>query len=307
MPRRAQVQYAAVFASLLISAVAVALPSLAAESRDRPGQWPKSLDEFLAGNYLKRADIVLTARRNDLVSYVIRWSTQSLFSHAAIVFTSPQYDSGVSSTFVIEAGTNGVDLTDIREFSTDKNSIVAIKRLNAEWFDAETRSRVRGTLLDNIKSEYNYGAVARLARNVWFGIERTFRGGAETVERFKARRWSRPNTSVLSGLIQIGFVEAIAEGIQAGRLPPSALKAVLFTESGESGRLPQLDESTDPELTKWFVDHVVPSVRSSLASSLEGITPEDLARSEKLAWQYVIRNGQVHRVSSLADVQALTK
>jgi hypothetical protein len=114
--------------------------------------WPMPVEDFLAGNYLERADVVLTRRDWDLASWLIRWSTSSPFSHAAMVFTGPQFESGVTNTFVIEAGTGGVDLTDLRDYIADKSTYVAIKRVKRPWFDAPKQSRVRGVLLDKIKA-----------------------------------------------------------------------------------------------------------------------------------------------------------
>ena len=64
--------------------------------------WPMPVEDFLAGKYLERADVVLTRREWDISSWAIRWATNSPFSHAAMVFTGPQFESGYTSTFVIE-------------------------------------------------------------------------------------------------------------------------------------------------------------------------------------------------------------
>ena len=135
--------------------------------------WPMPVETFLEGNYLKRSDIVLTRRDWDLTSWVIRWATDSPFSHAALVFTGPQFESGFTNTFVIEASTGGVDLTNLRDYIADKSSFLAIKRLKKEWFDETKQSRVRGLLLDKIKADYNFWALGHIVRNIWFGVERS--------------------------------------------------------------------------------------------------------------------------------------
>jgi hypothetical protein len=93
-----------------------------------PEVWPMPVEDFLAGNYLERADMVLTRRNWDFASWAIRWATSSPFSHAAMVFTGPQFESGYSNTFVIESGTKGVDLTNLRDYIADKSAFLAIKR-----------------------------------------------------------------------------------------------------------------------------------------------------------------------------------
>lgn len=134
--------------------------------------WPKPVDQFLAGKYLNRADVILTRRSGDLASWIIRWATNSLFSHAAMVYTAPPFDEGLSETFVIEAGTGGVDLTKLSDYARGDNAdYVAIKRLRPKpWFNAARQARVRGVLLDKIKACYDFWTIWKIARNVGFGV-----------------------------------------------------------------------------------------------------------------------------------------
>ena len=161
----------------------------------------------------KRADVVLTQREWNLASWAIRWATNSPFSHAALVFTGPQFESGYSSTFVIEAGTGGVDLTNLRDYIADKSAFIAIKRFHKEWFDETKQSRVRGLLLDKIKASYNYWAIGSIVRSLWFGVERSVTGERDAVRNFRERNWDAPNEFICSGLVQIGFVEAAMKDV----------------------------------------------------------------------------------------------
>lgn len=266
--------------------------------------WPKPVDEFLAGEYLERADVVLTRRDWDLSSYLIRLATKSPFSHAAMVFTGPRFESGFTNTFVIEAGTSGVDLTNIRDYINDKSSFLAIKRLRRPWFDEMKQARVRGVLLDKIKGSYNYWAIGRIFRNLWFGVQRQVRGKEKTIEAYRKNDWQPPNDYICSGLVQLGFVEAIIEYIKAGQLPASALKDVVFHETAAS-RLPDapdwsyLDSETQKQTAELFEEQNL--------VELEAVTPKDLAVSDKLEWLYLIRNGMVHKVGSYDDVLAQTR
>ncbi len=270
----------------------------------RADRWPKTIDEFLAGNYVERADVVLTRREWDPTSYLIRWATKSPFSHSALIFTSPMHEPGYDSTFVIEATTDGVDLSNFRDYLEDKSAMVAIKRLRRDWFDADKQSRVRGLLLENIKADYNYWAIVRIARDLWFGIQNTIEGQEETVESFRDSEWTPPNSYICSGLVQVGFVEAISEYVLRRQLPPWALNEVVFNPAAAS-RLPPPEawQEAPPSL----IDDVVPQFRAQLATELEAVTPEDLARSEKLEWLYFVRDGKVHKVSSYDQVLELMK
>ncbi|MGD9667702.1 MAG: hypothetical protein AB7U75_01445 [Hyphomicrobiaceae bacterium] len=266
--------------------------------------WPKPVEEFLAGEYLERADVVLTRRDWDLSSYLIRLATKSPFSHAAMVFTGPQFEQGYSNTFVIEAGTGGVDLTNISDYIADKSTFIAIKRFKEPWFDQAKQSRVRGILLDKIKASYNYWAIGRIFKNLWFGVQRQVRGKEKTIEAYRKNDWRPPNDYICSGLVQLGFVEAVVEYIKAGKLPISALKEVVFHNVAAS-RLPEpsdwqyLDEQTQRESAELFEQQNL--------VELEAVTPEDLARSDKLEWLYLIREGRVYKISSYEDVLALTR
>lgn len=270
----------------------------------RIDKWPKTIDEFLAGNYLERADVVLTRREWDPTSYLIRWATDSPFSHSAMIFTGPIHEPGYASTFVIEATTDGVDLSNFRDYLEDKSAMVAIKRLRRDWFDSPKQSRVRGLLLENIKADYNYFAIVRIVRDLWFGIQNTIEGQEKTVESFRDGDWTPPNSYICSGLVQVGFVEAVSEFVLRRQLPPWALNEVVF-HPGAASRLPPPDawKEAPPSL----IDDVVPQFRAQLATELEAVTPEDLARSEKLEWLYLIRGGEVHKVSSYEEVKALMR
>lgn len=282
---------------------AAPMPALPPEADAPPEEvWPMPVEDFLAGRYLERADVVLTRRDWNLSSWTIRWATNSPFSHAAMVFTGPQFESGYTSTFVIESGTSGVDITNLRDYIADKSAFLAVKRFRKDWFDESKQSRVRGLLLDKIKSSYNYWAIAQIARNLWFGVERSVRGDKTTIQNYRERDWDAPNEYICSGLVQIGFVEATLEYIKTGQLPPSALNDVVF-EREAATRLPEKEDWVylDPEASKT----TAVLFRKQNFDALESVTPEDLAASDKLEWLYFIKNGLVYQVSTYADVRKL--
>lgn len=264
-------------------------------------KWPKDVETFLQGHYLDRADVVLTRRTGDLTAAVIRWATGSPFSHAALIFTGPRFDSGISGTFVIESGTSGVDLTQFTDYTSHKSTYIAIKRLRKDWFTAPRQSRVRGVLLDKIKATYDFWTIARIARNIWFGVQSKVRTTEKTVETYRRNDWTPPNEYICSGLVQVGFVEMAVEAIKRGELSPEVLREVVFHKEAES-RLP------DPGAWKYLGDdakETAVNFRDVLSDELFSVTPEDLAQSDKLAWQFFIKDGLVYKVSSYAEVMRL--
>ena len=261
------------------------------------------VEDFLAGNYLERADVVLTRRNWDFASWAIRWATHSRFSHAAMIFTGPQFESGYSNTFVIESGTKGVDLTNLRDYIADKSAFLAIKRFKKDWFDETKQARVRGLLLDKIKSSYNYWAIVHIVRNLWFGVQQSVQGEQQARHRFREQEGTPPNEFICSGLVQIGFVEAVLEYIKAGQLPPSTINDVVF-EPEAASRLPDKADwgYLDPESSKT----TAVLFRKQNYEALQWVTPEDLATSDKLEWLYFIKDGLVYKVSSYDEVKKLS-
>jgi hypothetical protein len=290
------------------SAYALSSDSPVKSAAEAPGKaldevWPKPVAEFLQGSYLQRADVVLTRRSGDLASTIIRWATNSAFSHAAMVYTGAQFDQGISGTFVIEAGTSGVDLTKLSDYAEHKSTYVAIRRFKREWFNPARQSRVRGVLLDKIKDSYDYWTIWRIARNLWFGVQSKIKTKEKTVEAYHNRDWEPPNEYICSGLVQIGFVQATIEAIKRGELSPEVLRDVVFSKSAES-RLPE------PGAWKMLGDDAKQTAvlfQDILNDELYAITPEDLAQTEKLEWLYLIKDGVVYKVGSYADVLKLVQ
>lgn len=266
----------------------------------RDDVWPKPVDEFLAGEYLTKSDVILTRRSGDIASTIIRWATNSIFSHAALIYTSPPFDPGISGTFVIEAGTGGVDLTKLTDYSSGNNAdFVAVRRLKPNaWFTPERQARVRGVLLDKIKANYDFWTIWKITRNLWFGVQTKMADRQTTVERYRKNDWAPPNEYICTGLVQIGFVEMLVEAIRRGEIPPEALRDVVFNKTAE-GYLPE------PGNWQYLGDDAKETAinfRDILNDELYSVTPEDLAQTDKLTWQYLIRKGAVYKVSSYADV-----
>ena len=276
----------------------------AAPGKAKDDVWPKPVEEFLRGDYLQRADVMLTRRSGDIASALIRWGTSSAFSHAAMVYTGPRFDQGISDTFVIEAGTSGVDLTQFSHYAQTKTAFVAIKRLKRDWFDLKRQSRVRGVLLDKIKDTYDYWTIWRVVRNIWFGVQSKVRTKEKTVEAYRKVGWQPPNEYICSGLVQIGFVQAVVEGIQRGELSPEVLRDVVFSKSAAS-RLPAPGDWK--YLGNQDAKDMALNFQDILTDELYAITPEDLAQTDKLEWLYLIKNDKVYQVSSYADVIKLVQ
>ena len=247
--------------------------------------WPKPIDAFLAEaeRHLARGDIVL-CRGSSLFSRLIRWATRSRFSHAALIFLVPHRDDGFDNTFVIEASTGGVDLTDLKHYAIEraKDYQVAIRRLERDWFTEDIQRLVRGRMLDFIKADYDYATVWTLARHairrIVFGIRVRTQGLERTMRTMRAQRELAPAQFICSGFVQWGFFSTLQTLVKEGKLTSAQFEQVLF----KRGLTPDSD-----------------------TSAVISTTPEDIAQTDKLVWRFAIKDGLVYRVSTAAEVDAI--
>lgn len=267
---------------------------------DQGAVWPMKLEEFMQGGWLQPSDIVLSRKNGDVVSRLVRWVTKSHFSHSALVYVTPRFDPNYNNTFVIEAGTRGVDLANFARYVTDERSVAAVLRLDRPWFEGEIRGRVRGLVLNYIDAGYDYGRVLQILQNAWFRVKRTVAGHRRAVQTYTAKGRTAPTKFICSGFVQIGFVEAVAELIAAGKLERGALKQVVFTPSGRSALPDELDALSAEEFKRMLEDF-----EADTQDLLEGVTPQDLAKSTQLQWLYVLRDGVAYRVTDAKEAQQL--
>lgn len=263
--------------------------------------WPMPIEDFLSGPYLQRADVVLTRKNRDLKSWLIRWATKGSFSHAALVFLVPHLERGFNNSFVIESASGGVDLTNFRDYVSDRRSVIGIKRLNVPWFTDEVQCAVRGRMLNSIKSTYDYATIIRLARellaDVAFGIKARVYGPSKAIARTHERRIQPPNKFICSGLVQLGFIHSLLDLAAEKRLPPEFLSDIVFREE-----LREFLPEDWSQFTADEQDEILWEFATGFADLLEAVTPEDLATSPKLEWVYVVKRGLVYQAHS--DEQA---
>jgi hypothetical protein len=229
---------------------------------------PVSTAHFLdnAEKYLRKGDIVLS-RSPSFVSWLIRATTGSPFSHAALVFLVRDPAEGYGNTFLLESTRDGVGLANLRHWiggPVQLEDLVVLrfkdKRLTSSFF-----SHVRGLMLDHVKADYDMSRALRMGLSFLFGAKLTvakMRSGAKqamrrAVSRTKLTKWLPPQF-ICSGFIQYGLVKAaVEEGMDTDRV---ILREGLTAKSGDA---------------------------------LLAVTPDDIAASEKLEWLYVIKNGKV--------------
>ncbi|MBL8791963.1 MAG: hypothetical protein JNM45_15840 [Rhizobiales bacterium] len=233
-----------------------------------------SVKSFLANaeQHLRVGDIILS-RSSTFSSRAIRWATGSAFSHAALVFLVAHPDEGFTSSFLLESVRGGVGLCNLRDYVGGRtpHAEIVVLRLEGEQFTEGYFKKVRGLMLDHVKSGYDYGRVMRLGLSTvfslrlgWFtiskGKRRSMEHAVSTTSR-KLHKWVPPQF-ICSGFIQYGLAKA-AEilGITANVM---------------------------------LKDGLSPDDRDGILA----VTPEDVARSPRLTWRFAIRRGWVHQVRS---------
>jgi hypothetical protein len=266
--------------------------------------WPMPVADFLAGPYLRPSDVVLTRKRQSIRSWLIRLATRGSFSHAALVFLVPRLERGFDSSFVIEAASRGVGLTNLGDYLNDRRTIVGIKRLDKPWFTEELQCLVRGRLLNAIKAPYCYSTLFHVVRDLWnelrYGMRSCVFGSYKAITKARRLRLTPPNQYICSGLVQQGFLQAIADLAFDDRIAPEKLRDVVFRDD-LAKLLPQdWSQFTQKEQREIIYDYA-----SGFADLLQSVTPNDLARSKSLDWAYVVRDGEVHKITSDRHAEAL--
>lgn len=220
--------------------------------------------------HLRVGDIVLS-RSPTFTSWLIRWATGSKFSHAALVFLVAKPDEGFTSSFLLESVQGGVGLANLRDYIGGKrpHADVVVLRLEGEGLTEDYFRKVRGLMLDHVKSGYDFGRVMRLGLSAMFGArlmgakisKGSHRSMKDAIRRTRRRlhNWVPPQF-ICSGFIQYGLAKAAEL---------QDIKTDVMLREGLS--------RTDRD-------------------GILAVTPEDVARSPRLTWRYAIRRGWVHRV-----------
>jgi hypothetical protein len=242
-----------------------------------PSVFPITVKDFLDETefHLKRGDIVLS-RSPNFFSWLIRKTTGSEFSHAAMVYLVAQPEKGYHSSFLLESTSLGVGIANFKSYIEGRNPAaeIAILRFADPALDDQFFRHVRGLLLDQIKSTYDYGKAIRIALSAVFGIRMSFAkwrvGASRSMQDVLARTQTRmkkwvPKEFICSGYIQYGLVRAAIDlGIDPAKV---LLRDDLTAHSGDA---------------------------------LLAVTPEDIALSDKMRWLLVARRGWVYEARDRA-------
>jgi len=269
-------------------------PAVTAEDT---ANWPMPVAEFRKGDFLHSGDVLLTTKLGSFFSFLNRHFDSSDFAHSALVFATPHADIGIAESYLIETTFSGVELAAFGEMIEPKKVyedtgrppeyIVGIKRLEHPWTTPALRAMVSGRMLRFLNvDDYDYSMLAALAARhtrFWFNLRSFLFGRAPSLAEYVRRRRSyAPAEFICSGFVQFAFVDMVREAIEQGLIPrdlaEEAWRDVIFAD--------------------WIRHHTT-------MEDLMGVRPIELARSDRLAWKYLVYGGEVHRVSGTEEVDDL--
>ena len=253
-----------------------------------------AMTELVEGGKLKRADILLAHSKGSYWGWLIRLGTRCYWNHAFIVYMVGDADQGHNEALIIDPKMGSIHVDSIAHYFDNPNRYdVAVKRLDKEWF--QNGSEVGGlsycqTVCDIALRETADKFDTRLIR-VGRGILRQVR----LAYRFARRRikYPRPSKKRLSSITKRLKISAYGCG---GFVQWSYHQGVsrILRESQDKTRLK--DVIFNPRLVGPVTQH-----------DLLSTTPADLARSDKLSWKYVVKDGVVWEVSSEEEVSSILK
>lgn len=264
------------------------------------GAFPMPVADFIAADYLRWSDIVLTRREWTPVSWLIRYASRANFAHVALVFLTPKWQLGWHSTYLIESVFSGVEVTDLADYSKYSRLSLAVKRINHGWFDEQVRKRVRGRMLDDIKAEYAFSMLFGLGRQLLFGVESAVRGHKQTVVRRREMNRKSAKEFICSGFIQRGYAQGVYEFIRDGLVPTSAFKDVIFDRNLAAMLPDDWSEFTPAEQVEILAEYL-----DAFQDHLFAVTPRDIETHAASDWVYVLHNGLAYEVSSYEEVCAI--
>jgi len=253
-----------------------------------------AITELVEGGKLKRADILLAHSKGSCWGGLIRIGTHCYWNHAFILYMVRNPDQGYDETLIIDPRMGVIHLDNIAHYlGNPRRYDLAVKRLDKEWFQNDSNvgglsycQTVCGIALREVADKSDT-RIVRISRGVLRQVRLAY--------RFIRRRikYPKPGKKRLSPITKRLMISAYGCG---GFIQWSYYLAVsrILEESQDKNRLQ--DVTFNPRLIEPIRQY-----------DLLSVTPADLARSDKLSWKYVVKDGVVWAVSSKEEVVSIFK
>ncbi|MBV9614159.1 MAG: hypothetical protein JO031_01740 [Ktedonobacteraceae bacterium] len=293
------------------------------------------------------SDVILRENKDpkEAFAHMIRFATNSKWSHSAIVYLLSDPYKGFNNTFLIEAKTKGVHIASWRnEVVPFERFTVGIKRPRLDWYRETPREvthhdpddpedmpgigylrHVRGIAMDQINGLYDKKTVYELSALYAERVARHHLGAipqiAEAADRIANlfKKWDEDEasaTSVLrficSGLVQYSFFEALRRRIMNDLDIPENREAAMSNLSNMHRIIFRDDPSgIIPEYIHQVQvgeQDIRQPAPEDVLDLLKTVTPADFNNSTNLEWRYIILKGAVWRIEEVsADYHAQDK
>ena len=249
---------------------------------------------------MQRMDIFLTSHKGNIVSDLIKWGTNSFFSHAAATFLLPNCDAGFDHAFVMEAFGRGVEVRNAEKyFGHPENYDFAIVRVKDPWIGGSgdpaenLRKLARGRMLEHIEATYDRWRFLEIAWDVLFRrpayLIQSYRESRHRDRTaLRLHRMQAPRQFVCSTFVSYAFYETARQHGSLEQKPDKYTPSVLFHPDFAHGIPPGMKQSE-------IVDRVLTT------------SPADLVRSDLLEWRWMVVNGKAERVTSREEALAFTR
>ena len=279
------------------------------------------------GPHLRVADVVLRAnmKATEIFSSLIRFATNSAWSHSALLYLINDPPQGFDNTFLVEAMTTGVRVASWRdEVIPPEQFTVGLRRLNVDWYKETARDvakrdaedpedvigigylrHVRGLALDQINGLYNQNTVDELTAlyieriSTQYHIPLLSKLANDVANYFKQKD-DAVLRFICSGLVQYSFFEALRQRII------NDMKDYSDSAMSNLSNLHRVIYHPDPDgIIADYVQQVQAgkldisaAVPGAVLDLIKTTTPADINNTSNLDWRYVIRNGWIWQIEN---------
>ena len=292
------------------------------------------------GPRLRVADVILRVNHNpkEIFSRLIRFATNSEWSHSAILYLLNDPEKGFDNIFLVEALTTGVHVASWQnEVYPFKEFTVGIKRMPLDWYqetpyeqsqhdprDPEDNHgifymrHVRGMALDQINQLYDHKVVYELTALYAERVAQRHLGALPGIADVAAaianlfKKWDEDGDTsqnilhfICSGLVQYSYFAALRRRIINDLANPESREAALHNMNNMQRILLRED-------LEGVFDHYIQQLQSGtlkiadpvpddVLNLLKASTPADFNNNTSLEWKYIIREGMVWQIDETQE------
>jgi hypothetical protein len=250
--------------------------------------------DMAEGRLLKSCDVLLLHSKRNPRAWLIQRGTHSYWNHALMIHVVDEAALERQRVLIIDPKMSGLKIDEVGYYlqSPDRYD-VGVKRFEQEWFQNDPgtagmccRARVLELALRKVndslpRSGQTWRAVTRFLRHfkLAFHLKQQMEPRGQQSSNTRGNEPLDVTAYTCSGFIQWCYYHAVAQALQNNSLIKDRIRETIF----------------NPRLSMEADDY-----------GLLSTTPADLARSDKLVWKYLVKNGVVWEVSNEEEINSIT-